>query len=533
MSVFLDLVLGLIGSGLMALAFGFVLAIDPTTRRPGVGVLINLRTGSSTSGGGEVRFLLIGVKNAADGTTTPEDAVHEDVLPDDVSALCGPGGLTHIAAQRLFEEFPTASVDLVVMAAPAGNTATGTITFDDASPVTADRTVVANIIGVEIGSVWLVGETDIQAATRLVARINAQSRRLPVIASNAGGASAVVTLTAKSKGKWGNDIRIRCVLTDGAGGAVSTSGAQLTGGTTDPDVAAVLALVTQREYRLIVPCLSNADLATASASSNMGKIRTHIAGNNSGIGALLQTAVTACTDSTTNAKAMSGQHDFEYFNHTLCRGGESLPAEFGAAIAGMYGREIKLDANHPFVKATFNARTQIYGSAAIDTDALSAAEEEDLLNSGVSYIEYTSGTAKRPRLARPITTYFEDDDGNPDDRILDVSKVYGMIAVAADLRVECERAWQGLKLMKTLPSGRTPIPPGVVGEADAKSFVIARIRTQWVKPGVINGDRLDAAIADGSLIVQVDDVDETQLDVFLPLRVIPPLVKTSLTFVQA
>jgi hypothetical protein len=40
-------------------------------------------------------------------------------------------------------------------------------------------------------------------------------------------------------------------------------------------------------------------------------------------------------------------------------------------------------------------------------------------------------------------------------------------------------------------------------------------------------------LADGSLVVQVDPLDETQLDVFLPLRVVPPFVKTSIDIVQA
>lgn len=529
MSTIFQIILGLLGSGLMALAFGFVFAVDSTTRRPGIGVRIDLRTGPSTSSG-ITRYLLIGVKNAADGTVTPEAQVEESVLPDDVGRLCGAGGLTHLAAQRLFEEHPTAKVDLLVMAAPTGNTATRTLTFDDTSPVLADRTVICTIVGVDIFSTWLVGETDIEAATRLVSKINAKSRRLPVIASNSGGASATVTLTAKSKGTWGNDVRYYVTMTAGTGGAVSAAGSALTGGSGEPDMTNVIALVVQREYDLIVPCLSNTDLATASTSANMGLLKAHIAGHNTGIGALLQTAHTTCTDSTSNAKAMSGQHDWEYFSHHLCRGGQSLPAEFGGAIAGLYGREIQADPGHPFVKATFLESTSIFGSRDIDGDALLPAEQEDLLNNGVSYIDYTA--TKRPRLARPITTYFEDDDGNPDDRILDVSKVFAMISVGKDLRVFCERSWRGKKLAKTLPGGRTPIPENIVTESAAKTSIVGRIRDQHCRPGVINETLLNEAVENGSLIVEVDPNDETKLQCFLPLRPIPPLVAVGLSFAQ-
>jgi phage tail sheath gpL-like len=523
------LALGVLFAALPAL--GLLLAIDPTLRRPGVGVLINLRTGASSAAGGEIRYLLLGVKNTANGTGTIE-TLYEDVAnADEVGTRAGVGGLTHLAAQRLFEENPTASVDLILMDAPSGNAAAGTITFDDSTPVTVDQVVTATICGRTILSDWFAGETDIEAATRLVSKINAATKRVPVTAANGGGTLAVVTLTAKSKGKWGLDVSYDCELSDGTGGAVTTAAANLTGGTTEPDAQNSLDLVLAREYRLIVPCLSNADLATATTASNMGLIKAHISGNNSGIGALLQTAHTGCTDSTTNAKAMSNQHGFEYFSHHLCRGGQSLPAEWGAAIAGMYGREIRSDANHPFVLAEFKDSTEIYGSADINGDQLTAAEIEDLLTSGVAYIDYTA--QRRPRLARPITTYFEDSDGTGDDRVLDVSKVFGMIAVGSDLRVQVQREFRGKKLLPALPSGRTPIPPNIVEEKDAKAFILARLRSQWVGAGVVNGVKLDEVVEDESLIVRVNPTDETQLDVFLPLRIIPPLVKTSITLVQA
>lgn len=532
MSVFLQIVGMLIASLCMVLPVLGLLAVDPTTRRPGVGVLINLRTGPSSLAGGEIRYLLLGVKNAANGTATASQLYQDVVNADAIGTLCGVGGLTHLAAQRLFEENPQAPVDLIVMAAPSGNTATGTIALDDTTPVSVDQTIIAIVCGRTITSPWFAGETDITAATRLVGKINALTRRLPVIASNSGGASATITITAKSKGKWGLDITYSAKLVDGTGGSITPAAVtNCTGGSTEPDATIALGLVTSREYRLIVPCLSNADLATATTASNMGLIKAHIAGTNTGIGALLQTAHTACTDTTANAKAMANQHGWEYFTHHLCRGGQSLPAEFGATIAGLYGREIRTDANHPFVLAQFRDSTEIYGTDDIDDDALSEAEEDDLLASGVSYIGYTA--QRRVRLARPITTYFEDSDGNADDRILDVSKVFGTIAVAADLRVQVQRTFKGKKLAKTLPAGRTPVPPNVVTEQDAKSFVVGRIRSQWVAAGVVNAVRLDEVIADGSLSVVVDAIDEGQLDVFLPLRIIPPLVKTSIVVVQA
>ncbi len=521
-----------LGFGLFAIpVLGLQLAIDPTTRRPGVGVLINLRTGASSAAGGEIRYLLLGQKRTSGGTATVETLYEDMADADAVGTLAGIGGQAHLAAQRLFEEHPTASVDLVVLTEAAGNVATGTITFDDATPVTVDQTVTVKIAGRTLEVVWAAGETDITVATRLVAKVAAMTKELPVTAANGGGTLAVVTITAKSKGLWGNDTKYSAVLSDGTGGSVATAAAAMASGTTEPSVATALTLVAEREYRLIVPCLSNTDLASASTTSNMGRIKTHITGKNTGIGALLQTAHSACTDSTTNAKSMTNQHDLEYFSHHLVRGALSLPCEWGAAIAGIYGREIGADPNYNFIHTEF--RAELYGSPAIDTDALTVAEIEDLLTSGVSYVGYTLGGGRTPRLERPISTYFEDSDGNPDDRILDVGKVFGAIAVGSDLRVQVARQFKGKKLLPALPTGNTPIPPNIVEEKDARSFIVGRIRSQWVAAGVVNGTRLDEVIADGSLVVRVNPTDETQLDVFLPLRIVPPLVKTSITIVQA
>ena len=512
---------------------GLVTAIDPTSRAPGVGIKINLRSGPSSAAGGEFRVLLVSTKNATGGTATVETLYESVANADAVGTLFGLGGLAHLTAQRFFEEYPAGRLDAIAMAAASGDTADGDITLDDATPVSKAQTIEYTICGRTWADVvWEVGETDVAAATKLVAAINSHTRELPVTASNGGGTLAVVTLTFKQKGDCGNDASYRARLLDGTGGSISpTAKSVLTGGTTKPSIANVLTVIADREYRIILPALGNTDVAQASTTGTAGRLKTYISNNDTGIGALLQTGVFACTDSTTAAKAMSGQHDFEYFSHHLIRGGQSLPCEWAGAIAGIYAREFKADPNHPLVRLEFIA--ELYGTDDIAADNVTKAEQEDLLASGVSYVGYTSGTTPRPRLERPISCYFEDDDGAPDDRILDVSKVYGMIAVGDDLRVLVARTFKGKKLMRSLPSGNTPIPPNVVEEKDAQSLIVGRLRNKWVVDGVILGARLDEVLADGSLIVQVDPTDETQLDVFLPLRVVPPLVKTSIVIVQS
>lgn len=519
--------------GLTVLMFGLglVVAVDPLTRAPGVGLKIDLKTGTSSSAGQDVRFLLLSPKNTTGGTATVDTVVNEAVAnADAVATLLGPGSMGHLAAVALFAEFPSATVDVIALAAASGNAATGTITFDDTVAVTVSRVAEIEICGRLILVDWFAGETDIQAATRAVTKIGQATKDLPVTAANGGGTLPAVTITFKSKGLSGNDVIYKARLKDGGtGGAITpTTRTKMTGGTTEPSPANALGLVLQREYRLIVPCIGNADAADASATSTMGRIKTHITGHNEGIGALLQTAHSACTDSLTNAKAMSNQHGFEFFSHHLVRGALSLPCEWAGAIAGVYGREIRLEPNHNFIETEFKAT--LYGSPNIDSDALSAAEREDALANGVSYIGYTA--QKQPRFARPITCYFEDSDGNPDDRVLDIGKPFGAIAVAADLRLYSQRTWKQKKLAKDLPKGSTPIPPNIVTEGAARTALIGRVRSIHCANGTVLETALDEVIADGSLVIQVDPNDDTQLDTYIPLKIVPIFAKHSIVIVQ-
>jgi phage tail sheath gpL-like len=505
-------------------------AIDPLTRRPGVGLKIDLKTGSSSSAAQAIRILLLSPKNASGGTATVDTTVYESVVhADAVSTLLGPGSLGHLAASRVFEEFPTAAVDVIALAAASGAQASGTITFDDTTPVTVARVAEVEIAGRVLTIDWFAGETDITAATRLVAKIGQLTKELPVTATNGGGTLAAVTLTFKSKGLSGNDAIYRARLLDGGTGGAVTPGTRtaLSGGTTEPSVVNALTLITQREYRLIVACIGNTDAANASTTSTLGRLKTHLVGRGEGIGALLQTVHSACTDSLVNAKACTNQHNFEFFTHHLARGALSLPCEWAGAVAGLVAREIRTDPNHNFIHTPF--RAELYGSPSIDADALTAAECEDALVSGVSYVSYT--VRMEPRLERPITSYFEDSDGNPDDRVLDASKPLAAMAVLTDLRTRCARAWANMKLAKTLPAGSTPIPPRVVTEAAARAFIVGILR-EWCGQGVILESELDAALADGSLVIQVDDTDEHQLDTYLPLKIVPIFAKHSIVLHQ-
>jgi phage tail sheath protein FI len=104
--------------------------------------------------------------------------------------------------------------------------ATGTITIDDFSVLANDTITINGHVFTEGGALdWQAGGTNVQAATSLLAAINAFADA----AYTAARASNVITLTA-TPGSSGNSVAL--VYTDsGTGSGISLSGATLTGGT--------------------------------------------------------------------------------------------------------------------------------------------------------------------------------------------------------------------------------------------------------------------------------------------------------------
>lgn len=498
---------------------GLPLAVSPSVRTPGVSLVVNMKAGASSPGTAPKRALLIATKSTA-GTITPDTQLVEAVAGEsDVQTYLGVGTPGHLASKRLFEEYGLALVDLVAPVEPAGSAATGTFTFTGGPPTVA-WTVTLWIAGRKIEFAWLVGETDTQAATKAAAAINALGRELPV---TAGSAAGVATATFRIKGLIGNDCRIRATQTGGAGGTVTASGTNLAGGTLEPDLANVISLIAGKEYDIIVPCLSNTDVATASATSGPGKLKTDLNLRSSGFTAKLQQAVFGHSAALSAVKTGTAQHNFEYFEYAYCLQGESLPCEFAAAEAGARLRDEAIDPAVNRINKAYKAR--LFGAADLSQDEPTDTEIEDALQNGVTILTYTA--AKELRPSRPITTYFKDASGNADDRVLDTSRVTGTFFVAKDLRVQLPREFEGAKLSRDLLPGEDEPPEGVTQEKDVKAFIDARVRFS-ISRGIVRKDLYEQALALGTFICKVDPSDPSQLDIVLPLTIVPPLAKFSL-----
>jgi phage tail sheath gpL-like len=497
--------------------------VSPQVLSPGFALRVDLVTGDAAVGGATRRACVIAVKTSA-GTAT-ENAVNASITgSDQARTLGGAASAAHLACKAIFAEYKLARVDLVCVAEPTGGgaaAATQTITFDDSTPVTETQTVTVVISGREITFEWTAGVSDVDAATECVSSINEIGDDLFVIASNGGGTLAVVTLTARSKGTQGNDVTVAVSMTGGTGGDVVAGGAALAAGVGVMDITTAIAAIATTQYDLILLCASNADAILASSTGAVGKLVTHVNGHLSGFGALLQQIVVGVTGTLANAKVGPSQHNFGPMEYVFCRSGRSLPFEWGGAEVGARLREEAFDVNvNRSNRIDMPYFATLYGPADLTTGALTPTELEDGLQSGLSCMTFT--VAGKPFVSIPRTTYWKDTDGNPDRRLVFVSQVTGLYAVAADLRSYLPQRFPGAKLTPDIAEGDDDLPPNVVDESTVKAVIIARLR-EWQRIGVVRRDRLDAAIADGTLRVQVNSINSSKLDIQIPLSIIPPL----------
>lgn len=214
------------------------------------------------------RILFIGNKLAAG--TAAAATLHRINNPAEGATLFGRGSVLHEmlrGARQVNKETDMWAVGLDDLV--AGVKATKTVTFT--GPATG-----AGVLALRInGELVPVGVSSADTATDIAANaVTAVSAFLdgPVTAANVDG---VMTLTARHKGVFGNDIDVRVnyqadeVLPAGVTVAIAAGVA----GAGNPDVAAALAAIINENYYTIITCLSditNLDKVKVELSARFG-----------------------------------------------------------------------------------------------------------------------------------------------------------------------------------------------------------------------------------------------------------------------
>lgn len=491
------------------------LAVEPSVKTPGVYLTVNLLAGAANPGLAALRALIIASKSSS-GDIAANTEVRECFGPDDASDALGPGTPGHLAAKSFFRRHPKGKLDVVAPTESGGAAATNTQTFSGTA--TQNSTIRHTIHGRQIDVPWLSGEDETDYVPRAVAAINEQTADLFVVAADGG--TGDLDLTAKVNGPWGNDVLINAAIVEGGGGiTISANPAALTGGTTEPVFTTVLSLVATRSYRRIIPCCSNADAASSSATSNPGRVATHIDTLETGNQAKLQVGCVGNTGTIANVKQGAIAKNNEAFQYVFGQTFGSLPCELAGAEAGDALRFVGIRANYNRIG---NKHDSLYGPADPVGEKLTANEVEDLLSNGVTPIDIEPITGEL-FVVRPITTHSLS-GSTPDYRAFDLPDTDGMYTVAEDVRDSLPIEFANCSITEDLPAGVNRLPPGIVERKDVQAFIVSRLGL-WVDAGVVDGAALEASIQSEELVVEINASDKTQVDIFLPLSIIKPLAK--------
>lgn len=494
------------------------LAVQPSVKSPGVYLTVNLLAAVAGAGLDQKRALILAPKSSA-GNITPNTEVRQVFGADDVALSHGPGSLGHLCAKGFFRQYPNGSLDVVAPTESAGAAAAATQTFTGTATVNSNVNV--KIHGRSIDTPWNAGETAATFITRYVATVNAQGADLMVVLADATGGD--VSVTSKIKGPCGNDIKLKLTITAGGGGiTLAANPTALTGGTTEPDFTTALSSVVTRSYRRIIPCVSNADAISASGTSNPGRVQTHVDTHQSGANAKLQVFTVGCTDSIANVKAGAVAKNDPAGEYVYGQNYRDLPCELAGAEAGDALRFIGIRANYNRISNALG----LYGPEDLVADKLTDNELEDLLNHGVTALDVQNVT-NQIILTRPITTHSLSGSA-ADYRALDLPDTDAIYTVAEDLRDVLPVEFKNCSVVENLPPGVNRIPEGVVEIKDIKGFISSRLGL-WADKGVLDGAKLATAIESGQLLVDINDDDETQVDIFLPLGVVKILAKFGVT----
>ena len=473
------------------------------------GVYQEIDPSAANSGGGDnPKTLIVGQKIAA-GTAVANVPVQCTSLAR-ATVLGGLGSMLYRQAKKVFENDPFGEVWLLPLGdAGGGVQATGTITVTAAA--TGNGTIRLYVGGQLVEVAVENGDTVGTIATAIVAAITA-ALDLPVTAAEVG---AVVTVTARNDGTFGNQIDLRVNYRDDEElpSGVALTIVQMAAGATDPTLTTAIAGLGSDEYDYIVfPYNTDTPLDV------LGAYLDDDAGAWDPMIAAYPLAFTAYEDTVSNLSTHGNGRNDPFVSMLGINDVPTWIVEVGAAYGGACARQLKLDPKRPL------QTVEIKGVLAPPrASRFTATERNTLLFDGLA-TQYV-GPGDKVMIDRAITTYQLDVGGNADDSFLDVTTPATLRAILRDTKTTISGTFPRHKLA----SEGFPISPGqaVVVPSSIKAVLVSRYRVYMQRGWCEN---IDGFIE--NLIVERDTdaggVDPNRVNVLHPPQLLGGLVVTAI-----
>ncbi len=439
------------------------------------------------SGAQPHRLLIIG--NRLSTGQVPELTLRTATNADEVAAFFGRGSVIHHMARLAFLNNKRTPTYFVALDDAPGSVAS-TSTFAVAGTPSQAGTVHLYVANRRYRVAVSAGQTATAIAAAIVALVQADPDRV-VTASNVAG---TVTFTARNKGSEGNsiDVRVNRFADEFTPLGLTLTITAASGGTANPDVAQVFAILGDQQFNTIACAWSD--------DANHAALHTELSSRFQASRQIEGVAITARRATQATLLTYGGAKNSQ---HVSCMGHDKAPSpswEWAGGVAAVVAAAASDDPARGFL------RLQVLGLGGPDEkDAFTVPEREGLLHDGISTFNVVSGVVQ---LERVITTYQISPAGADDSSYLDVATLYTLSRMRYDLRQEFALRYPRVKLANSAAefgAGQVVLTP-----QEARGVIIS-LAAEWVSQGLM--ENLDAFKE--ALIVQRNSTDPSRLDVAL------------------
>jgi len=374
----------------------------------------------------------------------------------------------------------------------AGNKATGAVKFGG---TIASGTVYLYIGGRRVKVGVSLTDTLADVASHAIDAINARTD-LAVTAAVNGGDTSQVDLTARHKGEAHNELDVRVNYHDGEmlpGGLTATITA-MSGGTGNPDVEAIWAVIGDTHYNTMTMPYTDA--------ANLVSLETEL-GSRYEPTRMIEGQAFAARSGTHSALGTFGDsRNSPHLTVMHCAGSPSAPWEWAAALAGVASYYGNIDPARPFQTLPLKGILPPK-----EKDRFTLTENNLLLFDGISTFSVDAGGVVR--VQRAITTYKLSANGAEDISYLDVNTLLTLGYLRYDFRNYMLRKYPRHKLgsdSRNYGAGQ-PIMTPKLGKAEA----VARARI-WEEMALV--ENIDQFKQD--MICERNNADPNRMDWMLP-----------------
>jgi phage tail sheath gpL-like len=380
----------------------------------------------------------------------------------------------------------------------AGVQAAGSILFacSSAKPGTLSLYIAGRQIQIGVTD----GMTAAALCTAAIAAVNADVD-CPVTAAVNGSVAAQMDLTARHKGEIGNDtdVRLNYSDSDATPSGVTATITAMSGGTGNPDIAAILAALPEGQFNVVVcPWVD---------STNLGKLEAELLDRFGPIRQIDGYAFIAKKGTVGNLETFGNGRNSP---HVSCMGaaGPTPAYAWAAAVAARVCLSAQVDPAQPVQTLALDAVL-----APKPAELMTWAEQNSILADGVSTFNVVAGTVQ---LQRVVTMYQTAASGAADASYQNIETMFTLSYLRYDFRTTIANKYPRHKVAddgtRFAPGQRVITPK--TGRAEAIG-----IFARWEEMGLV--EDMDQFKRD--LIVERNATNRDRLDFKLPPNLINQL----------